>query len=92
MKKINFTCPHCGGHTLIAERPLQWIRLDVLGFDEDGDLLFDHAFPRHWTDNNDDFKIYCNNCYAEITEQEITEQNKKKITKAKKGVNNETTI
>jgi hypothetical protein len=34
MKKINFTCPHCGGHKLIVEKPFQWIQLDVLGLDD----------------------------------------------------------
>jgi hypothetical protein len=26
MKKINFTCPHCGGHNLMGKKPLQWIQ------------------------------------------------------------------
>ena len=67
MKKINFTCPHCGGHKLIVERPLQWIQLKVLGLDDDGDLLLDHDRPSIVDDDNDDFKIYCENCYAEVS-------------------------
>lgn len=73
MKKINFTCPLCGGHTLIVERPLQWIQLDVIGFDEDGDLLFDHDRPSIIDDDNDDFGIYCKNCYAEFSFESIEE-------------------
>ncbi|OQB08849.1 MAG: hypothetical protein BWY21_01043 [Parcubacteria group bacterium ADurb.Bin216] len=67
MKKINFTCPHCGGHKLIVEKPLQWIQLKVIGFDDDGDLLLDHDRPSIVDDDNDDFKIYCENCYAEVS-------------------------
>jgi len=66
MKKINFTCPHCGGHKLIVEKPLQWIQLNVLGLDDDGDLLLDHDRPSIVDDDNSEFEIYCENCYAEV--------------------------
>ena len=78
MEKLNFTCPHCGGHELVVEQPLQWIQLNVLGFDDDGDLMLDHDNPSIVDDDGDDFEIYCENCYAKFTEQEITEQNKRK--------------
>ena len=81
MKKINFTCPHCGGHKLVVEQPLQWIQLNVLGFDDEGDLMLDHNNPSIVDDDNSDYEIYCKNCFARITEQEISEQNKKKIPK-----------
>ena len=67
MKKINFTCPHCGGHKLIVEKPFQWIQLDVLGFDEDGDLLFDHDRPSIVDDDLADFEIYCHDCYERVS-------------------------
>ena len=66
MKKLNFTCPHCGGHKLIVEKPLQWIQLDVLGFDDDGDLLLDYDSPSIVDDDNDDFDIYCKDCYEQF--------------------------
>lgn len=71
MKKINFTCPDCGGHKLIVEQPLQWIQYDILGFDDDGDLLLDHDRPSIVDDDNDDFKIYCKDCYAKIPLESI---------------------
>lgn len=73
MKKINFTCPHCGGHTLIAERPFQWIQLGVIGLNWDGDLLFDHDRPSIIDGDDDDFGIYCKNCYAEFSPESIEE-------------------
>lgn len=73
MKKINFTCPHCGEHTLIAERPFQWIQLDIIGLDEDGDLLFDHDKPSIIDDVNYDFGIYCNDCDTEFSFESIKE-------------------
>ena len=73
MKKINFTCPHCGGDTLIGERPFQWIQLDIIGFDDDGDLLFDNDRPSIVDDDNDDFEIYCKNCYAKFSLESIEE-------------------
>ncbi len=73
MKKINFTCPHCGGHNLIAEKPLQWIQLNVIGLNDDGDLLFDHDRPNIVDDDNDDFEIYCENCYARVSFKSIRE-------------------
>jgi len=73
MKKINFTCPHCGGHELIGEKPLQWIQLDVIGLDDDGDLLLNHDKPSIVYDDNDDFEIYCKDCYAKIPLESIEE-------------------
>ena len=73
MKKLNFTCPHCGGHRLIGERPFQWIQLNVIGFDDDGDLLFDHYRPSIIDDDGDDFEIYCENCYAKFPPESIEE-------------------
>lgn len=73
MKKLNFTCPDCGGHKLIIEKPLQWIQLDVIGFDDDGDLLFDHDRPSIVDDDNDDFDIYCKDCYAQFSLEVIEE-------------------
>ena len=73
MKKINFTCPHCGGHKLIVEQPFQWIQYDILGFDDDGDLLLDYDKPSIVDDDNDDFDIYCENCYAEVSLESIKE-------------------
>jgi DNA-directed RNA polymerase subunit RPC12/RpoP len=73
MKKINFTCPHCGGHRLIGERPFQWIQLDVIGFDDDGDLLFDHDRPSIIDDDNDDFEVYCENCHMRVSFKSIKE-------------------
>lgn len=74
MKKINFTCPHCGGHILIGERPFQWIQLDIIGFDDDGDLLFDHDRPNIVDDDGDDFEIYCGECYAKFSFESIVER------------------
>lgn len=71
MKKLNFTCPHCGEHTLIAEKPLQWIQYDVLGFDEDGDLLLDYDKPSFVDDDGDDFEIYCDGCYTQFSIESI---------------------
>jgi transcription elongation factor Elf1 len=71
MKKIDFTCPHCGGHKLIVEKPFQWIQLDVIGLDDDGDLLLDHDRPSIVDNDNDDFDIYCENCYAEVPFESI---------------------
>ena len=71
MKNLNFTCPHCGGHKLIVEQPLQWIQLDIIGFDEDGDLLFDHDRPGIVDDDNDDFEIYCKDCYLQFSLEAI---------------------
>lgn len=67
MKKINFTCPHCGEHTLIAEQPLQWIQYDILGLDDDGDLLLDYDKPSIVDDDGDDFEIYCGECYTQFS-------------------------
>ena len=64
MKKLNFTCPHCGGHELIVEQPLQWIQYNILGFDDDGDLLLDYDKPSIVDDEGDDkYDIYCKDCY-----------------------------
>ncbi len=73
MKKLNFTCPHCGGHKLIGAKPLQWIQLDAIGFDDDGDLLFDHDRPSI-VDDNYDFEIYCENCYVKFSLGSIMER------------------
>ena len=73
MKKINFNCPYCGGHELIGEKPLQWIQLDVIGLDDDGDLLLNHDKPSIVYDDNDDFEIYCKDCYAKIPLELIEE-------------------
>lgn len=70
MKKINFTCPHCGGHKLICEQPLQWIQMDIIGL-EDGELILDHDMPSIVVDDGDDFEIYCKNCYAEVLPESI---------------------
>jgi transcription elongation factor Elf1 len=67
MKKLNFTCPHCGGHKLIAAKPLQWIQLDVIGLDDDGDLMLDHDKPSIVDDFNNDFEIYCGECYTHFS-------------------------
>lgn len=67
MKKINFTCPHCGGHKLIVEQPLQWIQLDVIGLDDDGDLLLDHDRPSIVDDGGDEYEIYCKDCYEQFS-------------------------
>lgn len=71
MKKINFTCPHCGGHKLICEQPLTWIQKDIIGLEEDGELILDHDMPSIVDNDNDDFDIYCSNCYAEVTLESI---------------------
>lgn len=73
MKKIDFTCPHCGGHRLIGEKPLQWIQVDVIGFDDDGDLLLDYDRPSIVDDDNSEFEIYCENCYAQVSFESIRE-------------------
>lgn len=73
MKKINFTCPHCGGHQLITTWLLQWIQYDILGFDDDGDLLLDYDRPSIVDDDNDDFDIYCKDCYAQFSLEVIEE-------------------
>ena len=67
MKKIDFTCPHCGGHRLICEKPLQWIQYEVLGWDDDGDLLLDYDMPSIVDDDNSEFEIYCSDCYAKFS-------------------------
>jgi hypothetical protein len=73
MKKINFTCSHCGGHNIMAEKPLQWIQLNVVGLNDDGDLLFDHDRPNIVDDDNDDFEIYCKDCYKQVSFESIEE-------------------
>ena len=73
MKKTNFTCPHCGGHKLIVEQPLQWIQYEVLGWEEDGELILDYDMPSVVDNDNDDFDIYCENCYAEVSLASIEE-------------------
>lgn len=73
MKKINFTCPYCGGHNLIAEKPLQWIQLNVLGLDDDGDLVLDHDRPSIVDDDNDDYGIYCHDCFEQVSFASIEE-------------------
>jgi hypothetical protein len=73
MKNIDFTCPHCGGHELIGEKPLQWIQLNVIGLDDDGDLLLDHDRPSIVDDDNLEFEIYCKDCYAKIPLESIEE-------------------
>ena len=73
MKKINFTCPHCGGHRLITAKPLQWIQLDIIGFDDDGDILFDHDRPSIVDDDNSEFEIYWNDCYYRFSLTSIEE-------------------
>ena len=73
MKKINFTCPHCGGHKLIVEQPLQWIQYEVLGWDDDGDLLLDYDSPSIVDDDGDEYDIFCKNCYAKFSLESIKE-------------------
>lgn len=73
MKKINFTCPNCGGHKVFSEQPFRWIQLDIIGFDDDGNLLFDHDRPRIVDGNSAYFEIYCDNCYAEVPLKSIRE-------------------
>ena len=73
MKKIDFTCPHCGEHKLIVEPPLQWIQYDILGFDDDGDLLLDYDKPSDDDNIVDDFEIYCKNCYLRVSFKSIRE-------------------
>ena len=74
MKKIDFTCPNCGGHELIGAKPLQWIQLDIIGFDDDGDILFDHDRPSIVDDDGDlDFEIYCNDCHTQFSLELIEE-------------------
>lgn len=82
MKNLNFTCPHCGGHQLIVEQPLQWIQLPVLGLDDEGNLMLDHDRPSIVDDDGDDYEIYCSDCYKQFTEQEL---NKMKTQKAEEG-------
>lgn len=74
MKKINFTCPHCGGHQLITEQPFQWVQLDIIGFDDDGDLLLDYDNPSIVDDEGDDkYDIYCKDCYYRFSLEVIEE-------------------
>ena len=93
MKNLNFTCPHCGGHKLIVEQPLQWIRLDIIGFDDDGDLLLDYDHPSIVDNDNDDYDIYCENCYVPFVAIDINRL--EPVNKNKRGQNdnnpNETT-
>lgn len=68
MKKIDFTCPHCGGHKLIGEQPLQWIQYHVIGLDDDGYLLFDHDRPSIVDGDGDyEYEIYCKDCYEQFS-------------------------
>jgi hypothetical protein len=74
MKKINFKCPRCGGHKLIGRKPLQWMQIDVLGYDDGGDLLLDHDRPSiTYDDDDDDFEICCDKCYAQFSFESIKE-------------------
>jgi len=73
MKKINFTCPNCGGHKLIVEQPFQWIQYHIIGFDDDGDLLLDYDRPSIVDGDGDDFEIYCNDCYQQFPFASIKE-------------------
>ena len=77
MKKINFTCPHCGGHKVFAERISEWMRMDVIGIDEDGFLCYDYGNAEFCVGEDDNPVLFCDDCFAQITEQEIIEQNKK---------------
>lgn len=62
MKNLNFTCPHCGGHK-------------VFGMDKDG-LYYDYDNASLSQIEGDDVDLFCDECFAQITEQEIIEQNK----------------
>ena len=74
MKKINFTCPHCGCHKVFGEKISQWMRLDVVGIDKDGFVCYDFDSAEYWADEGDDVMLFCDECFAQITEQEIIEQ------------------
>ena len=78
MKKINFICPKCGGHKLMGAKPLQWIQFNAIGFDDDGELLFDHDRPSIVDSIMDDdvdldFEIYCNDCHNQFSLELIEE-------------------
>lgn len=74
MKKINFTCPHCGSHEVFGEKVSQWMRMNVLGVDKDGFVCYDYSNARFLADEGDEVVLFCGECFLHITEQEIIEQ------------------
>lgn len=74
MKKINFTCPHCGSHEVVGETVSQWMRMDVIGIDKDGYVRYDYDAAEFFADEYDNPVLFCGECFAQITEQEIIEQ------------------
>ena len=81
MKKFNFTCPHCGGHEVFGEKVSEWKKMYVTGIDEDGFLCYDYDNAEFFADEEDDPVLFCDECFMQIIEQKIIEQNKKKIPK-----------
>ena len=76
-EKFQFNCPHCGGHKVFGEKVSQWMRMDVTGIDEDGFVCYDYENAEFYADEEDNPVLFCDECFAQITEQEIIEQNKK---------------
>jgi hypothetical protein len=76
-EKFKFNCPHCGGHKVFGEKVSQWMRMEVTGIDKDGFVRYDYDNASFCADEGDDAVLFCDECFMQITEQEIIEQNKK---------------
>ena len=50
--------PRLWWSSTIIEQPLQWIQYDILGFDDDGDLLLDKDKPSIVDDASDKYDIF----------------------------------
>lgn len=74
-EKFQFNCPHCGGHKVFGEKVSQWMRMDVIGVDKDDFVSYDYDNAEFFADEDDNPVLFCDECFAQITEQEIIKQN-----------------
>lgn len=70
---------------VFGERISEWQRMDVIGVDKDGFLCYDYDNAEFFVDEEDEPLLFCDECFAQFTEQEIIEQNNDNL----QGVNNE---
>lgn len=49
----------------------------MIGVDKDGFVCYDYDNAEFFADEKDNPVLFCDECFAQITEQEIIEQNKK---------------
>lgn len=58
----------------MGERPFQLIQYNVIGLDDDGDIMFDYDRPSTMYDEDGDLEIHCVNCHAKIPLESIEER------------------